>query len=177
MLWRYIFFFSSFGLLIIFPFPITHELSPERDAAVSWRAPPPHPTLCLSPWVVGWRAVAEPGPGRSVPGPRAEPRALVLPYQGMIPCSCSSSSPWAQPCDHRAVTESPERPGFNVCTSKIKSGVSGGADTELIRLEWVSLTVHMYGLSVAFLSWVLKSGQMTPADSRLVHLQLGMAQL
>lgn len=64
-----------------------------------------------------------------------------------------------------------------MCTSKIKSGVSGGADTELIRLEWVSLTVHMYGLSVAFLSWVLKSGQMTPADSRLVHLQLGMAQL
>lgn len=56
---------------------------------------------------------------------------------------------------HRAVTGSAERPGFGVrAWSKTKSGVSGGADIEPVRLEWVSLTVHVYGLGVAFLSWV-----------------------
>lgn len=45
-------------------------------------------------------------------------------------------------------------------------------DLIVLRLECVPLTVHVYSLGMAFLSWVLKSGQMPPACSRLVHLQV-----
>ena len=37
--------------------------------------------------------------------------------------------------------------------------------------------MHVYGLGVGFLSWVLKSGQTPLAGSRLVHLQLSTAEL
>lgn len=61
---------------------------------------------------------------------------------------------------HRAVMGFAERLDFSMCAwSQIKSGVSDGADIEPIRLEQVSLTVHVYGLGVAFLSWVLKNGK------------------
>lgn len=61
---------------------------------------------------------------------------------------------------HRAVMGFAEWLGFSMCAwSQIKSGVSGGADIDPIRLKRVSLTVHVYGLDAAFPRWVLKSGK------------------
>lgn len=65
-----------------------------------------------------------------------------------------------------------------MCVHGLKSNQESVVELILnSRLKWVSLTVRVYGLGVAFLSWVLKSGQMPSSSTRLVHLQLGMAEL
>lgn len=116
--------------------------------------------------------VAKPGPGRSMPGSGAAPRALALLRHRMA--SCSISSPWVQPCGHaRSVDEA----GFVVvCAHDLQ-----------LNQESVELMLNSQDLNVGFFCcacmWLkcafieLDFKEWMSTFGRLAHLQLGMAEL
>lgn len=131
-------------LLITFPFPIAHELSPVRDPVVRGRAPPPSPP-CASPWRLwdglGWLSQELGGP------------CLALELdQGLHPLS------WVQPCAHTDV----QRGQAVVCAGGKPSQVSAGELMSNLQ-DSGRFFLTVCGVGMAFLSWVFLQVGPSPA--------------